>query len=148
MIKIQQEDFDVGEQYALLANNPKAGAIVFFVGSVRDMNLDEPVSGLFLEHYPDMTEQVIEQIIIQATERWKLSDTHVLHRVGQLQVNEQIVFVGVSAAHRSDAFAGAEFIMDKLKTSATFWKKESRQGKSYWLEQRLSDVQAADKWAI
>ncbi|CAG9296783.1 molybdopterin synthase catalytic subunit MoaE [Celerinatantimonas diazotrophica] len=148
MIKIQQEDFNVGQQYTRLANNPEAGAIVFFVGCVRDMNQDESVSGLFLEHYPDMTEKVIEQIVSQAQERWHLSDVNVVHRVGQLEVNEQIVFVGVSAAHRNDAFAGAEFIMDKLKTAAPFWKKENRQGKSYWLEQRQSDVQAANKWDV
>ncbi|MFM2483986.1 molybdenum cofactor biosynthesis protein MoaE [Celerinatantimonas yamalensis] len=146
MIGVQGEDFDVGLQYQQLANNPRAGAIVFFVGTVRDMTDGQHVTELFLEHYPQMTETVLAQVVAQASEQWELIDVHLIHRVGKLSVNEQIVFVGVSAKHRKNAFAAAAYIMDQLKTCAPFWKKETRQGQSIWLEQRDSDVSAASQW--
>ncbi|MFM2481086.1 molybdenum cofactor biosynthesis protein MoaE [Celerinatantimonas sp. YJH-8] len=146
MISVQTEDFDIAEHYQALLNSPRAGAIVFFVGTVRDLNQKEPVTELFLEHYPEMTEQVLNSLVAEAVNRWALIDTRIIHRVGYLNVNEQIVFVGVSAPHRKDAFAAAEYIMDQLKTKAPFWKKETRLGQSHWLEQRASDEEAAARW--
>lgn len=147
MIQIQQQDFDVALEYQRIAANPRAGAIVFFVGTVRDMNNDESVSELFLEHYPQMTEKVIMDLVDQAKQRWSIEEVNIIHRVGRLTVNEQIVFVGVGSAHRREAFAACEFIMDILKTSAPFWKKETRHGENFWLEQRASDKQAAHRWS-
>lgn len=146
MIKVQTEDFDVAANYQALQASPEAGAIVFFVGSVRDLNEKEPVSELFLEHYPGMTEQVLENLVGEATQRWNLTEARVIHRVGRLQVNDQIVFVGVSARHRHSAFEAAEYIMDQLKTNAPFWKKETRLGESHWLDQRAGDADAAARW--
>lgn len=146
MIRIQTENFNVDEQYQLLAQHPQAGAIVFFVGSVRDMNEHQPVTELFLEHYPKMTDQVLQNLVKEAYKRWSLVDIRIIHRVGLLKVNEQIVFVGVGAHHRSDAFEAAEFLMDQLKTKAPFWKKETRLGEAHWLEQKDSDQTAMKRW--
>ena len=145
-ISVQSEDFNVGEEYAALATNASTGAIVFFIGLVRDQNLGEAVSALELEHYPGMTESSLKQIAEQAAKRWPIADASIVHRVGKLTLNEQIVFVGVNAKHRQDAFDAAQFIMDYLKTQAPFWKKEHTAGKAKWLDARESDQQAAKKW--
>ncbi|CAG9001405.1 MAG: Molybdopterin synthase catalytic subunit [Candidatus Celerinatantimonas neptuna] len=147
MIHIQTENFNVDEQYQQLAQHPQAGAIVFFVGSVRDMNEHQPVSELFLEHYPKMTDQVLQGLVKEAYKRWSLVDIRIIHRIGLLKVNEQIVFVGVGAHHRRDAFEAAEFLMDQLKTKAPFWKKETRLGQSHWLDQRDCDQNAVKRWS-
>ncbi len=126
MISVQFEDFSVAEEYAKLAEGTDAGAVVTFIGKVRDFNQGEAVTGLSLEHYPGMTEKSLEEIVVQACERWPLLQTRVIHRVGDLDLGDQIVFVGVSSAHRGAAFQACEFIMDYLKTRAPFWKKKSR----------------------
>ncbi|WP_406611283.1 molybdopterin synthase catalytic subunit MoaE [Agarivorans sp. JK6] len=146
MIKVQLEDFDVGEEYQRLRERASAGAIVFFVGLVRDMNLDQQVKGLQLEHYPGMTELQLEEIVAEAKTRWPIQDASIVHRVGNLDVSDQIVFVGVNSAHREASFEACHFIMDYLKTKATFWKKERTLGGEIWLDARESDLKAKDKW--
>ncbi|CAM3765643.1 Molybdopterin synthase catalytic subunit [Vibrio aerogenes CECT 7868] len=146
IIRVQQEDFSVGEEYERLSQDPAAGAVATFVGKVRNHNLGEPVSGLALEHYPGMTEKVLEDICDQAASKWPLLQICVIHRVGRIRTGEQIVFVGVSSAHRNAAFAACEFIMDILKTKVPFWKKEWADTGDRWLDSRESDHQAAQRW--
>ncbi|GLT17575.1 molybdopterin guanine dinucleotide biosynthesis protein MoaE [Vibrio zhanjiangensis] len=145
-ISVQFEDFSVETEYQILARSSKVGAVVTFVGKVRDMNLDESVTGLSLEHYPGMTEKILEQICRQAEQRWDLSQIRVIHRVGDLEVGDQIVFVGVTSVHRKEAFEACEFIMDLLKTKAPFWKKERTGNETRWIESRQSDKRAAQRW--
>ncbi|MEP1554454.1 molybdopterin synthase catalytic subunit MoaE, partial [Paraglaciecola sp.] len=122
--------------------------VVTFCGLVRDMNLDNSVSSLFLEHYPGMTEKSLLSIIELARDKWPLGRIRVVHRVGRLQVSEQIVFVGVTSQHRQVAFQGAEFIMDFLKTQAPFWKKETTKDGQYWVDAKQSDNHKAKLWGI
>ncbi len=145
-ISVQTADFDVGAEYQALAQNSAAGAVVTFVGKVRDMNLGDEVSGLSLEHYPGMTEKALSAICDEAEQRWELGNVRVIHRVGALTAGEQIVFVGVTSAHRSSAFSACEFIMDYLKTRAPFWKKEQLGQSSRWVEARSSDHESAQRW--
>ncbi len=148
MILVQEADFDTQQQYqALQQDCPQIGAIVTFVGLMRDFNEGDQVSSLFLEHYPGMTEKVLEDIRQQAMQRWQLNQIRIVHRVGELAPSDQIVFVGVSSAHRGDAFAACEFVMDFLKTQAPFWKREQTPDGSRWVEARQSDDQAADRWS-
>lgn len=148
MISIQSEDFDFGAEYAALrGSGAGTGAIATFTGLVRDSGDTQGVSGLFLEHYPGMTEQVIAGLIEEASRRWDVRKARVIHRVGRLLLQEQIVFVGVCSAHRGDAFAACEFIMDALKTSAPFWKKELSETGEHWVEQKASDVTRGESWS-
>lgn len=146
-ITVQTQDFDVGREYAeLIAGNTSAGAVVFFVGRVRDMNHARDVSGMSLEHYPGMTENVLQQILNEAKKRWELIAARIVHRVGELHVGDQIVFVGVTSAHREHAFQSAEFLMDFLKTQAPFWKKEVTSQGVVWVEENVKDVVAIRRW--
>ncbi len=145
-IAVQGEDFDLNEEYQQLAKGSAAGAVVTFVGKVRDMNLGDNVIGLSLEHYPGMTEKSLSDICDQAEQRWPLLGIRVIHRIGDLDIGDQIVLVGVASAHRSAAFQACEFIMDYLKTQAPFWKKERTTEQTRWVESRDSDVQAASRW--
>ncbi|MGQ7272351.1 molybdenum cofactor biosynthesis protein MoaE [Marinobacter nauticus] len=148
MISIQTDDFDAGAEYeALRLTGPGTGAIVTFSGLVRDSGDLSGVTGLFLEHYPGMTEQVIQGLIDEAGRRWDVQRARVIHRVGRLALADQIVFVGVCSAHRGDAFAACEFIMDALKTSAPFWKKEITREGEHWVEQKESDVARSQGWS-
>lgn len=147
MIRVQQEDFDLAREYqALRADAPMNGAIVTFSGLVRDLNCDEQVTGLFLEHYPGMTEKVLERLVEDARTRWPLMSVRIIHRVGALSIADQIVFVGVSSAHREAAFAACEYLMDFLKTKAPFWKKETRTSGDVWVEAKSSDQERASRW--
>ena len=146
MISVQFDDFSVAEEYALLSEGTDAGAVVTFIGKVRDFNQGDAVTGLSLEHYPGMTEKSLEEIVEQARERWPLLKTRVIHRVGDLELGDQIVFVGVTSAHRGAAFEACEFIMDFLKTRAPFWKKEQTPDESRWVDARETDTSAADRW--
>ncbi|GAA6183646.1 molybdopterin synthase catalytic subunit MoaE [Aliiglaciecola sp. NS0011-25] len=147
-ILVQLQDFEHAEEYQRLKNHgTQYGAIVTFTGLVRDMNLGANVKGLFLEHYPGMTEKVLEDLVLQATQKWSLGAITIIHRIGQLDVNQQIVFVGVSAKHRKEAFEACQFLMDFLKTQAPFWKKELRDDAEYWIEKRQSDDLAVKKWS-
>jgi molybdopterin synthase catalytic subunit len=147
LISVQHEDFILQDEYDNLRQKSSIGAVVTFSGLVRDCNLGETVTALTLEHYPGMTEKCLVDIVKQAKLRWNILDCTVIHRVGELQIQDQIVFVGVASLHRQEAFASCEFIMDYLKTKATFWKKEkNEQGESYWVDARESDHQALFKW--
>ena len=147
-IRIQTEDFDLSTEIAQLrALTPKVGAIVNFVGVVRDLNEGDQVSEMALEHYPGMTEKALEEIITEAKSRWDLFDALVIHRVGPLKPLEQIVLVAVTSAHRGEAFAACEFIIDYLKTKAPFWKKEQTPAGARWVDARVSDDKAMQKWA-
>ncbi|WP_202969829.1 molybdopterin synthase catalytic subunit MoaE [Endozoicomonas atrinae] len=146
MISIQVEDFNPGHEYERLEGNKSSGAIVTFTGTVRDMNLGDEVGGLFLEHYPGMTEKALQEIIDEAMERWELQEVRVIHRIGKMHPGDRIVFVGVASAHRKEAFAACEFIMDYLKTRAPFWKKETTPEGDRWVDERESDQEAADRW--
>jgi molybdopterin synthase catalytic subunit len=146
-VRIQTRDFDVGAEIAALrGGNPKVGAVASFVGVCRDANDGEAVSTMTLEHYPGMTEKALEKIVDEAKKRWKVIDVLVVHRVGELKPADQIVLVVVTGAHRGEAFAACEFIMDYLKTQAPFWKKERTAQGAHWVEARASDDQAAERW--
>ena len=147
-VRVQQEDFDLGAEVARLrAGDPRIGAVVSFVGTVRDLNEGAKVAELELEHYPGMTERSLQDIVGQARGRWPLYGALVVHRVGPMAPLEQIVLVAVSAAHRGEAFAACEFIMDYLKTEAPFWKKEQTPEGARWVDARVSDDTAKAKWA-
>lgn len=150
MIAVQTQDFDIGKLYQQVTasdNNPLGyGAIVTFVGKVRDFNLEQSVSGLSLEHYPGMTEKTLVSISEQAKRRWPIATPIIIHRVGDLQPGDQIVYIGVASAHRKAAFEACEFLIDYLKTQAPFWKKEKGDQGYQWVDARESDEQAATKW--
>lgn len=147
MISIQQADFDVGAEYAaLVAGATAAGAAVIFVGRVRDLNLSHPVRGMELEHYPGMTEKVLQDITDKARQRWQILNLKIIHRVGLLAPGDQIVFVGIVSVHREDAFSAAGFIMDHLKTRAPFWKKEKTPDGDVWVEAMVKDEQSVRRW--
>jgi molybdopterin synthase catalytic subunit len=146
-VRVQNEDFDAGAEIAALRRgNPKVGAVASFIGVARDVNDGDAVSTLTLEHYPGMTEKALEEIVAEARARWKVIDVLVIHRVGEIRPTEQIVLVAVAGAHRGEAFAACEFIMDYLKTRAPFWKKEQTAEGPRWVEARESDDEAAQRW--
>jgi len=146
-IRIQEKDFDVSAEIAALRKgDPRVGAVVTFLGTVRDMNDGSQVKGMALEHYPGMTEKALQEILDQAATRWDLYKTLVIHRVGPLLPEDQIVLVAVTSAHRGEAFAACEFIMDYLKTAAPFWKKEETPEGARWVDARVADDAAMARW--
>ncbi len=146
-VSIQQEDFDIAAELdALRKASGQAGALVSFTGLVRDFSEAGKVDNIFLEHYPGMSEKALHNIIGEAESRWRLLGVRIIHRVGELRPNEQIVLVATASAHRADAFAACEFIMDYLKTTAPFWKREQSAGKAEWLDTKASDVLRAERW--
>ena len=152
MISVQNEDFDFSAEYQLLRERSlQSGAFVMFVGLVRDFSENSQVSSMTLEHYPGMTEKVLNSIAEQASQRWPLDGIRIIHRVGELHATDQIVLVGVSSAHRMAAYEASQFIMDILKTQAPFWKKEStktQQGEAgeRWVDAKSSDSKQAADW--
>ena len=146
-IRIQENDFDLSAEIgALRKNDPRVGAVVSFLGTVRDMNDGSQVKGMTLEHYPGMTEKALQEILDQAKARWDIYQTLVIHRVGPLLPEDQIVLVAVTSAHRGEAFAACEFIMDYLKTAAPFWKKEDTSEGARWVDARVTDEAAMARW--
>ena len=146
-VLIQEDDFDLASELAVLrSGNSKVGAMVSFVGLVRDFSHNETIESIYLEYYPGMTEKALNKIIVEATQRWSLINVRVIHRIGQLFANDQIVLVATTALHRGEAFAGCEFIIDYLKTAAPFWKKEQTSEGSQWLETRDTDVKRMEHW--
>ncbi len=146
-VRVQTEDFDLSTEVAALrAQRPDVGAVVAFVGTVRDVNQGDHVSTLTLEHYPGMTEKALEAIREEAHARWPLENSLIIHRVGELQPCDQIVLVAVASRHRGDAFEAAAFMMDYLKTRAPFWKKEQTPQGARWVDARETDRQAAQRW--
>ncbi|MFT4190699.1 MAG: molybdenum cofactor biosynthesis protein MoaE [Comamonas sp.] len=146
-ITIQTADFDLGRELARMrAGDGRVGAVVSFVGTVRDHGEGVRISSLELEHYPGMTESAIGEMVERARARFGILAARVIHRVGVLQPHEQIVLVAVAAAHRSEAFAACEYLMDYLKTGAPFWKKEQTPAGARWVDARESDERALRKW--
>lgn len=146
-VRVQTDDFDVGAEInAMRLSNPSIGAVVSFVGQVRDLNDGDNVATMTLEHYPGMTEKALSGIIEQAQARWQVADALIVHRVGELKPLDQIVLVLVASAHRKDAFSACEFMMDYLKTEAPFWKKEQTPSGERWVEAKASDDQAKSRW--
>ena len=146
-IKIQENDFDISAEIAKLRKgDPRVGAVVSFLGTVRDMNDGTQVKAMTLEHYPGMTEKALQDILDQAKARWDIYQTLVIHRVGPLLPEDQIVLVAVTSAHRGEAFAACEFIMDYLKTAAPFWKKEDTPEGARWVDARVTDEAAMARW--
>lgn len=145
---MQEAAFEAGAEIAALtAGRRDVGAVATFIGVVRDRNDGDVVGRMTLEHYPGMTERALEEICDEAGARWSVIDMRVVHRVGPLEPGDPIVFVGVTSAHRGDAFAACEFIMDYLKTKAPFWKREETPDGPRWVEARASDDKAAGRWA-
>ena len=138
-VAVQREDFDLGAEVRAISKSASIGAVASFVGLVRDVRMT-------LEHYPGMTEREIRKIGDEAAKRWQVMDCTVVHRYGELQPNEQIVLVAVASAHRGDAFAACEFIMDYLKTQAPFWKKEHHPDGARWVNALETDDEAAARW--
>ncbi|MEO6928438.1 MAG: molybdopterin synthase catalytic subunit MoaE [Casimicrobiaceae bacterium] len=146
-VRVQQGPFDIGEEIERLrGNDARIGAIATFVGTVRDVNEAARVESMVLEHYPGMTERALAEIVADAKARWDLIDALVVHRIGTLRPTDAIVLVAVSSAHRGEAFAACEFIMDFLKTRAPFWKKETTTAGERWLDARQTDADAAARW--
>jgi molybdopterin synthase catalytic subunit len=146
-VRVQIEDFDLTTEVAgLRAADRGIGAVVTFIGTVRDMNDGSSVAAMELEHYPGMTEKALEEIVAQARTRWDIADALVIHRVGPLKPLDQIVLVAATSAHRGTAFAACEFIIDYLKTEAPFWKKEQTPQGARWVDARVTDDIALEKW--
>ncbi len=146
-IHIQTDDFDTGLMLnKLRLASPSIGALVSFVGQVRDMNDGDAINTLTLEHYPEMTEKALVAIENEAKIRWDIIDSLIIHRVGTLKPLDQIVLVAVTSAHRGEAFKACDFIMDFLKTGAPFWKKETTSQGERWVEAKLADDEAKERW--
>jgi molybdopterin synthase catalytic subunit len=146
-VRIQTEDFDLSREIQQLrAGDARVGAVAAFVGTVRDRNDGADVAAMTLEHYPGMTEKSLEDIIQKAKARWDIYEVLIIHRVGPLQIEDQIVLTAVTSAHRGEAFAACEYVMDYLKTLAPFWKKEDTPEGARWVDARLSDDEALKKW--
>lgn len=146
-VRVQREDFDLSSEVARLrAGRSDVGAVVAFVGTVRDINQGDAVATMELEHYPGMTEKALNAIRDEAHGRWRLENSLIIHRVGPLKPEDQIVLVATASRHRQDAFEAAQFIMDYLKTRAPFWKKETTPEGSRWVDARDSDRSAAERW--
>ncbi|MBT8570709.1 molybdopterin synthase catalytic subunit MoaE [Polynucleobacter paneuropaeus] len=147
MIRIQEVDFDLSAEIANLRKGDRqVGAVVSFLGTVRDMNAGSEVHSMTLEYYPGMTEKALEAIVAQAKARWDIRNTLIIHRVGPLKPEDQIVLVVVTSAHRAEAFAACEFMMDYLKTAAPFWKKEETADGGRWVDARVADDAAMARW--
>ena len=146
-VRVQTVDFDAGfELNQLRLQSHNVGALVSFIGQVRDLNEGENVTSLTLEHYPEMTEKALLAIVEKAKANWNIVDALVIHRVGTLKPTEQIVLVAVTSSHRGEAFHACEFIMDYLKTEAPFWKKEHGETGSRWIEAKTADIDAKLRW--
>ena len=145
-IIVQTDDFDLTTEVNLAkSNNSNVGAIVSFVGTVRDLRL-KSLSSMTLEHYPGMTEKSLELIVTKAREKWELQNITIIHRIGKLNVNDQIVLVIITSKHRQEAFDSCNFIIDYLKTDAPFWKKELSENNEGWVEERVSDKKQKKRW--
>ncbi len=149
MVLVQEADFNAAALVDQLRDTTagKAGAIVTFTGYVRDYAENSATHTLFLEHYPGMCEREIETLCATAKSRWDVLDCLVVHRVGELHLKDQIVFIAVASAHRGDAFAAAQYIIDALKTRAPFWKRETlADGKQFWVQQKDADARQTSTW--
>jgi molybdopterin synthase catalytic subunit len=149
MIRVQQEDFDVGgEIKRMTEGNVEVGALACFVGLVRDIAGDEKIESMTLEHYPGMTERQLEKLEAEARGRWVLNDVLIVHRYGTMRPGDRIVLVATTSSHRQAALESCEFLIDWLKTKAPFWKKEETQAGARWVEAREVDDAAAARWEV
>jgi molybdopterin synthase catalytic subunit len=147
-IRVQPEPFDFhAAQDSLWLGQTRIGALVSFLGLMRDINEGQRVSSLTLEHYPGMTEKALRDIADEAARRWPIDGIRILHRVGFLEPQDPIVLVAVAASHREPAFRACEFLIDHLKTQAPFWKKENTETGEVWVETRSSDAIADSRWS-
>lgn len=147
MIRVQREDFDVGAEVDRLASgNTRVGGLCSFVGLVRDIAGDKRITAMTLEHYPGMTERMLERIEAEAHERWPLEASLIIHRYGRMEPGERIVLVATASPHRQAAFDACQFLIDWLKTQAPFWKQEETPAGAQWVEARESDDAAAARW--
>jgi len=148
-VSIQIEDFDIGREHlALRARDERVGAVCSFLGTVRSQNDGLPVTAMALEHYPGMTEKSILAMLTQAQAKFDIYAARVIHRIGDLMPGDQIVWVGVTSAHRGQSFLACEFLIDYLKTQAPFWKKEQTPDGARWVDARVSDDDALSRWGI
>jgi molybdopterin synthase catalytic subunit len=148
-VRVQQELFDMGQEIQKLRGDDlRIGALVSFVGLVRDLNDDQAVSQMTLEYYPGMTEKALSSLECEARQRWKILDALIIHRVGMLLPGDPIVLVAVTSAHRGDAFDACQFLMDALKSRAPFWKKETTPSGDRWVDARESDDEALARWKL
>ena len=147
MIRVQQEDFDIGAEIAALTKDrADIGGVASFIGLVRDVAGGESVGAMTLEHYPGMTEKKLEEIDAEANRRWQLSASLIVHRYGRLEPGDRIVLVITASPHRQAALESCAFLIDWLKTKAPFWKMEDTAAGPQWVEARDSDDKAADRW--
>ena len=147
MIRVQSEDFDIGDEIAIISNQKKnIGGICSFTGLVREFDLNNKIQTMTLEHYPGMTEKQLDKIEKEANNRWELSDSLIIHRYGRLKPKDKIVLVVTASAHRKAAFESCEFLMDWLKTKAPFWKMEETESGSNWVAAKSSDDLEVEKW--
>ena len=145
---VQAKDFDLTTEVNFArSKNPQIGAIVSFVGTVRDLQ-SETLKSLTLEHYPEMTEKSLESIVMKARSRWELENITIIHRIGKLLISDQIVLVIVTSKHRQEAFDSCNFIMDYLKTDAPFWKKESSDKEEKWVDSSSNDKKKKKRWEL
>ncbi|MGF1608256.1 MAG: molybdenum cofactor biosynthesis protein MoaE [Kiloniellales bacterium] len=148
MIRVQREDFDVGAELdRLTEGNRSVGGLACFVGLVRDIADDEAIEAMTLEHYPGMTEKMLERVEAEARNRWPLEASLIIHRTGRLEPGDRIVLVATASAHRTAALESCQFLIDWLKTKAPFWKQEETLEGAQWVEARTSDDQAAARWS-
>jgi len=146
-VRVQDSDFDPSaEQDELRRGRPDIGALVAFVGLMRDINDGRGVGAMTLEHYPGMTERALAEIADQAARRWQVDGIRVVHRVGRVLPEDPIVLVAVTSRHRTEAFRACEFLIDYLKTRAPFWKKEETDDGAHWVDERQRDTAAAERW--
>ncbi len=146
-VRVQSEPLDPHREVDLVrADNPEVGAVVSFIGLMRDINEGDRVESLYLEHYPGMTEKALQKIAEEAMARWDLDACRVVHRVGEMRPTDTIVVVAVAGRHRKQAFLGCEFVIDYLKTQAPFWKKETTDQGERWVDARVSDDEAEERW--
>lgn len=147
MIRVQSEDFDIGDEIAIISNQKKnIGGICSFTGLVREFDLNNKIQTMTLEHYPGMTEKQLDKIEKEANNRWELSDSLIIHRYGRLKPKDKIVLVITASIHRKAAFESCEFLMDWLKTKAPFWKMEETDSGSHWVAAKSSDDLEVEKW--
>ncbi|MGA7329968.1 MAG: molybdopterin synthase catalytic subunit MoaE [Rhodomicrobium sp.] len=149
MIRVQEQDFDVGAEIAALrSGRTDIGAIAAFIGTVRDQAASGRITAMTLEHYPGMTEKELARIEAEARERWPLQDSLIVHRIGRVTPGDNIVLVVTLSEHRQAAFESAQFLMDYLKTAAPFWKTEETAGGGHWVSARDSDEASAGRWKV
>ena len=146
MIRVQKENFDVTNELRKLSYNKNVGGISFFIGLVREDLSKDTCHSMTLQHYPEMTEKMLNQIENEANKRWNLIDSIIIHRYGKLYPGDQIVLVGTSSEHRKEAINSCEFLIDWLKTKAPFWKLEERESGKKWVEENRKDLETVKNW--